>query len=490
MTNTNEPEAQHAEIPVSRPTTLTHDRHPIDPVPESARHGKPRDLFTFWFALSAAPVTVAVAAVAVRLKLPIWQALLAFIVGAAIGSVLMAYHSAQGPRLGLPQMIQSRAQFGFYGGLVPNAAALLTYFIYFVLGSVVVGDGIAGLWHISLAQALSLASFLAWVVATFGYRLIHVAYRLVTVVMIVLFVAFAIRIFQQVPHSHYVAQSSTSAFFLVLTLGVSFQLTYSPFVSDYSRYLPSRTSTSRVFWATWTGNTIGFVLFIVVGLYASILNIDAVSANVIGFLAGLYPAVTAFLTLVMIVVLVLGNVSNLYSAFETGYASLSESGSTIPAVVIRAVACGGFAAGGGYVAAVISGSFLTDLSNFLNFLLYLLAPWSAINLVDFYLVRKGHYDVRDLTRRAGRYGLVNWPTLLIFAVSVLVQLPFVESEYPAFTGFWASSLHGVNVSWLIGFVVAGTAYHLVNRGGTRKGGNRYPESRPAGTDGGRVVSEL
>ena len=41
--------------------------------------------------------------------------------GIAVGTVFMAFHASQGPWLGLPQMVQSRAQFGYRGVIVPVA---------------------------------------------------------------------------------------------------------------------------------------------------------------------------------------------------------------------------------------------------------------------------------------------------------------------------------------------------------------------------------
>ena len=47
--------------------------------------------------------------------------------GGAVGGVFMAYHSAQGPKLGLTQLTQSRAQFGFFGALLPNFVIWLIF---------------------------------------------------------------------------------------------------------------------------------------------------------------------------------------------------------------------------------------------------------------------------------------------------------------------------------------------------------------------------
>jgi Permease for cytosine/purines, uracil, thiamine, allantoin len=48
-------------------------------------------------------------------RLEFWWALLAIIVGTMLGALLIALHATQGPKLGVPQTIQSRGQFGFYG---------------------------------------------------------------------------------------------------------------------------------------------------------------------------------------------------------------------------------------------------------------------------------------------------------------------------------------------------------------------------------------
>ena len=57
--------------------------------------------------------------------------LVAIVVGQAVGGVLMALHSAQGPQMGIPQMIQSRAQFGSWGALLVTVIAAVMYVGFF-----------------------------------------------------------------------------------------------------------------------------------------------------------------------------------------------------------------------------------------------------------------------------------------------------------------------------------------------------------------------
>jgi nucleobase:cation symporter-1, NCS1 family len=49
------------------------------------------------------------------------------VLGVLVGTLFMAFHSAQGPQLGLPQMIQSRPQFGYIGALLVWLFAYVQY---------------------------------------------------------------------------------------------------------------------------------------------------------------------------------------------------------------------------------------------------------------------------------------------------------------------------------------------------------------------------
>jgi hypothetical protein len=95
----------------------------IDFVPLSERYGTPRRLFTIWFSCNLTLLGVAAGTLGVSQGLSFALAVLAIAVGSAIGSVFVAAHSAQGPTLGIPQMIQSRAQFGVLGASIPLGAS-------------------------------------------------------------------------------------------------------------------------------------------------------------------------------------------------------------------------------------------------------------------------------------------------------------------------------------------------------------------------------
>ena len=90
------------------------NRH-IEYIPPGARHGKPWHQFFFWAGANFNVFNVVLGGITVSIGLTFWWALTAITIGTLIGALLIALHASQGPKLGVPQTIQSRGQFGFYG---------------------------------------------------------------------------------------------------------------------------------------------------------------------------------------------------------------------------------------------------------------------------------------------------------------------------------------------------------------------------------------
>ena len=67
-------------------------------------------------------------------------AIIAIVIGNLVGALFMAYHSVQGPRLGMPQMIQSRAQFGMFGRDPAIVVVILMYVGFFVSSAILGGE--------------------------------------------------------------------------------------------------------------------------------------------------------------------------------------------------------------------------------------------------------------------------------------------------------------------------------------------------------------
>ena len=89
-------------------------------------------------------------------------------------------------------------------------------------------------------------------------------------------------------------------------------------------------------------------------------------------------------------------------------------------------------------------------------------PWTAINLVDFYIVQHGRYDVAAFFRRdGGVYGRYNGPALICYGIGILIQIPFVSTGL--YTGPVAAKMQGVDTSWIVGLVVVSPLYWAMVR---------------------------
>jgi NCS1 family nucleobase:cation symporter-1 len=455
-----------------RPMGITVEKRGIDYIPENERRGRPNTLFTLWFASNVQITAVATGALAVVLGLDLTWAIISILVGNLLGGLFMAYHSIQGPKLGIPQMIQSRAQFGMFGAVLPVVVVLLMYIGFFVSSGVLGGQAIAGLFHVSTPVGIVVADAVVLVITWVGYDLFHAYDRVVSVLSFVIFAVLLVKLVGMLP-SHAPASSVTfGSVLLVISIFAAWQITWAPYISDYSRYLPADTSSQRTFWFTYLGSAVGACFVMTVGAVAALVAEKQVSSDAPAYLAGLFPQARWLFLVIIVLGVFAANLENLYGSFLTAFTSLSPSGKLAPGLPGRIIATTVVAIIGTVIALAASANFLTNLINFVLFLLYFLVPWTAINLTDYYLVRHGRYDIDDIFKVDGRYGRVNWTAIGIYVLAIVVELPFMNSTF--FEGPVAKALGGGDIAWIIGFFVAAILYYI----STRMGGSRSPAETP------------
>jgi nucleobase:cation symporter-1, NCS1 family len=459
------PDASDLEATRSREEPLILERHGIDYIPPSERHGKPHTLLTFWAASNVQILAISVGVLAIVFGLSLPWAIFAIIVGNAAGGLYMALHSVQGPRLGLPQMMQSRAQFGMYGTALPNLIVVVMYIGYFTSSAILGGQAVASLFHVTTTEGIIIVNVFVLLITWFGYDMFHTYNRILTYLSTLAFVAILIKLVTLLPGRMPTGDNSAGNILLAISVFVAWQVTWAPYVSDYSRYMPEKTPGVKTFTYTYVGSVVGASLVMCIGAVAAVVAKAAVSADAPGYLGGLLSAKWLFL-IIFILGVGSGNFGNLYGPYLTFMAIISPSGklaSKTTGRTARLIATTVVAAIGTVIAIEASSNFITDLSNFLVFTLYLLVPWTAINLTDFYVIRHGNYDIPELFKADGKYGSFNWFALIVYVLAVGVQFPFMNNAY--YVGPVANSLGGADIAWIIGFVFAGVVYYVGARMG-------------------------
>ncbi|HTV97924.1 MAG TPA: cytosine permease [Steroidobacteraceae bacterium] len=435
------------------------EQHSIDYVPIAERHGKVWHLWPVWFSGDAHLATIATGVVGVALGGNFAWMALAVVLGCAFGTFFMAFHSTQGPQLGLPQMIQSRPQFGYVGALLVWGVALIAYIGFNAFNQILAAQTVHALFGLGNRPTMVVFTVLSLAFAVVGYDLIHLAQRWVAYVLIVALLVFSAVVAAKAPLSplpvwrDFRAVSFVAQFFAA----ASYQISWSIYVSDYSRYLPRNVGVSASFWWTYLGAFVGGSWTMLVGTIAAALYpTQEVAVALQAAADALLPGLGRPLLLCSLLGLVTITSLNFYGASLTLMSVLDSLRPSRPSVAKRMLTLLVSAIAASALAWSSKHDFVARFEAFLSVLLYLFTPWTAINLVDFYWVRKGHYSVREIFNPRGMYGRWNWRGLLAYAVGFVAMIPFFSTSI--YTGPVAARLDGADLAMLVGLPVSALVY--------------------------------
>jgi nucleobase:cation symporter-1, NCS1 family len=437
----------------------------IDYVPDDERHGKVSHQGPFWFVGNFQPFTLALGFVGPSLGLSLWWTIVAGIAGIAFGTLFMAFHATQGPVLGLPQMIQSRAQFGYRGVLLPLIGTLFTFVGFNVVDVVIIKSGLESIFGWNPVIVAVVITVIAALVAIFGHDLLHKAFRVLFWISLPLWIVLTGGVLfggvVGAPAPGAAAGFSVVAFLVQFSVAASYNITYAPYVSDYSRYLPRNTKPSAIIASVFLGASASPAWLIPLGAWmATYLGASDALAGINETGNAVVPMLGAVLAVVSTLVLVATMGLNAYSGMLTVVTGLDSLRSVKPTRNLRVVTIVVLA-----IAWLVMSLLLTNATTALNttllIMLYLLAPWTAVNLTDYFFVRRGHYAIADLFTPNGIYGAWSWRGLTAFLVGVAAEIPFVD--LPFFVGPAAAAMGEVDIAFIIGLLVSGLVYIAVTR---------------------------
>jgi NCS1 family nucleobase:cation symporter-1 len=445
-----------------REQPLTLEVASIRPIPKGERHGKARDLFTVWFGTNVMLLTVITGGLAVtEFKLSFGWAVLSLTLGNLIGAIFMALHSAQGARLGVPQMVQTRGQFGSLGSLLVVGIVLIMYVGFVSSNLVLSGEALAAIWPgFGDAAGIVLVGILSIIAAIYGYDLIHAYARLMTYLSGAALLGVLVWILAHGLPADFLTRNGfhLSGFLGALSAAALWQIAYAPYVSDYSRYMPEDTGPKSAFWASYWGCSLGSLLPMLLGV---VVGLSTTEKSLVLGLTHLAGAIAPAALIVLTVSIASSSAMNLYCG--------TLSAITFAQTLVPSVAPGPWARvllSVGLFLASLAGAllskeaFLLNYESFILILLYVLVPWTAINLVDYYLLRRGRYDVEAFFRAdGGIYGRFNLTAIGCYVLGILVEIPFIDS--PLYTGSLAKAAGKIDLSWIVGLLVTAPAYYFL-----------------------------
>ncbi|MGA5192490.1 cytosine permease [Streptomyces exfoliatus] len=453
----------------------------LEPVPDSERTGRVRELFPTWVAANISVLLLTMGAGLIVFNgLNFWQVLAVAVAAPVLSYGIVGVISIAGKRGGAPGMALSRAVFGQRGNLFPGALIWVARWgwetINAVTGAYAVLTVLDLLFGVKSSTLLIVVTLLLFVTCTFlvsglGINALRVCSKWSTY----LFGAFSVLVLV-----YLVANTDWSAVFdkpagstamMIAGIGTiaAGGISWVPSGPDFTRYLPRTASSKAMVGSTVGGAGIVVLPMVLMGAVMAVSTPDLASAqDPVSFIGELLPM---WISVPYLVIALLGmlliNSMSMYSAGFTAQ-TLGIKVSRAAAVSVNAVISLVF----GFLLMVVATSFIGSFISFLTLLAVAFSAWIGVFGVD--MLRRRTYDavaLMDTTRTSAYWyrGGFAWQAMTAWAVALLVGLLFTKVDW--FAGPLASSWIGENgLGWAATIVVAGALYAVLPR---------TPEKAPA-----------
>ena len=441
----------------ARPThqgDLTLETAGIVPIPEGGRYGANWRNFTVWFAPNMELSGVFTGTLAATLGLGLATGITAIVVGVLLGAAPVAALSLWGPKTGMAQLPLARLPFG-KSISVPALVQWVSAVAWDALVGLFGGQAAQILFHVPFAAGVAVVLVLEGLVGFLGYEFIH---RLETWGAAVLTVLFVLLTYKILDHGSFPVHNTVhggvavATFFLMVTIAFSGGFSWATYAADYSRYMAKDTPRGPLFWFTFAGLAGSFLWVYTIGLLGARSLSNQTAAGVQHLMGG---GLVGGLALVAIMFgAITSNAMNDYSGSLAAQAGGVRIRRHVSAVIGTVVAFF-------LILWLDTGDVSAKFQNVLLFTAYWIAPFLAVVLIDWRDRRDGvnrETLVHMLEWRNLRSG---WPALLSLVVGFGLMVPFMDTGLVV--GPVARRLDGADLSFVVGFVVAGALYYPLRK---------------------------
>lgn len=428
------------------------EMHGMAPIPLDNRYGRLHRVFTVWFTPNLVPAAffIGTLVTASYIGLGFWLGVVAIVVGTVFGGLLVSILCTWGPRTGVGQLPLARLPFG-KTVLLPGMLQWLSTIAWDAINAIFGAEAIHILIHVPFWVGLAIVLVLQGVLGLFGYEIMHLFEKWMSIVLGLMFVIITIKIvdignFHAASTAH--GAALVGGFLLMATIAASFVVSWAAYASDYSRYMKPDTSRQAIFWLTLAGVAISSIWIEILGLAAASLIVNDTSAGIQQLVGG------GILGAVALVAIVIGTVAVNAMNDYSGSLALQATGARIRRPYVAIVVT--------VLAFVLTlwlheGSLATKFTNILLFITYWIPPFVAIQMVDWWRHR-GRPDVSKIIR--ADHLRPGWDALAALLIGFGCSIPFMDTSL--YVGrVSANWLHGGDIAYLVGFVVGGAAYAVL-----------------------------
>ncbi|MBC7304751.1 MAG: cytosine permease [Nocardia sp.] len=456
-----------------------------DPAPDSADATLnelpllPRERIWGFWDYSAVNVGLAVATwaflqgAAVAYYVGAVQAIASIVIGYALSVLLVSLAPCiPSAKYGIEQFVALRSVFGGNGARIVMitmsalfaAAWSAVLAIMFGHGLVIVLDQLFG---VHLAQSTAAVSLLAlaavvmsWLILSRGPVSVEAVSRVVAPALILIVIGLLVKIFTEWSWSELASLPALgppddphTSFMIAIELNIAGGFAWWPNVGNLARLTRSPRA---AFWPNWVGLFLASVVAAVVGVFAALaLQIDEPTQWMI-------PLGGVVLGVIALVVVGLANVTSILSQGYASMVALKGGGGNL----LRRVAwpiMGLFILGPAAVLVFFPAAVYDNYGRFLSWGAMLVAPLCAIQLVDFFVLRRRTLRVRDLylPNSVSCYGYWNGFNIFAFAAVAAGATVYALLLNP-FT-YVPSALFPYMTASIPAFIVAGVVHYLLTR---------------------------